>query len=119
MAKAETNIFKRCQMALSEQGARLFRNSRGMFLTLDGQRKTRAGLEAPGASDGIGWTPVEITPAMVGRRIAVFTAIETKTKSGPVSDEQRNFIEQVLKAGGFAGVARDADEAIKIVCRLL
>jgi hypothetical protein len=106
-------------MAASEAGARLFRNNRGMFLTLDGQRKTRAGLEAPGASDGIGWVQVIVTPDMVGRPLAVFCAIETKTKSGPVSAEQRNFIEQVLAAGGYAGIARGPDDAVRIIRRLL
>lgn len=59
-----------------------------------------------GASDLIGWTTVEITPEMVGRRVAVFTAVETKrTKGGKASEDQINFVEQVKQAGGIAGIA--------------
>jgi hypothetical protein len=90
-----------------------------MFLTLEGQRRVRAGLEAPGASDGIGWMPVTITPDMVGTRVAVMIAVETKTSSGPVTDEQLNFINQVIESGGLAGVARGPDDAVRIVRRLL
>lgn len=75
-----------------------------------------SGEPASGTSDLVGWTPVVITPEMVGRRIAVFTAIETKkTKGGRTSDDQANFIAQVLKAGGIAGVANSADAAREIV----
>lgn len=100
---------------MSPLRSRLLRNNRGVFLTLDGERKVRAGLEAPGASDGIGWTEVEVTADMVGMKLAVFTAVETKTRTGSVDKDQRNFIQQVLAAGGLAGVARSPDDAVGIV----
>lgn len=69
-----------------------------------------------GTSDLNGWTSVVITTAMVGCRVAVYTAIETKrSKGGRTSDDQQNFIDQVLKAGGIAGVANSAEAARAIV----
>ncbi len=65
-----------------------------------------------GSSDRIGITPVTVTPEMVGMTLGVFTAIEVKTAAGKVSEAQHNFIDQVRAAGGFATVARSADEAI-------
>jgi hypothetical protein len=59
-----------------------------------------------GSSDLIGWTEITITPDMVGKRIAVFTAVEVKTKTGRVSDEQKRFIKNVNDAGGIAKIER-------------
>lgn len=65
-----------------------------------------------GACDLPGWTEVVITPEMVGQKIAVFTSIETKrSEGGRVSPEQRNWMEQVVRAGGIAGVANSPDAA--------
>ena len=125
-------------MACSRGPTRLFRNNRGQFYTLDcvkkltgllfsGQfkaavdyarhslRQVRAGLEAPGSSDCIGWTSVIITPEMVGQRVAVFTALEVKTTKGRATADQVNFIDAVLAAGGRAGVVRSDTEALRIV----
>jgi hypothetical protein len=99
MAVKETNILKLCQIEAAKLGACLFRNNRGMFLTLDGKRKVRAGLEAYGSSDLIGWT-----------KEGKFLAVEVKTKSGSISKEQENFIEIVNKNGGIAFVARNPDD---------
>lgn len=69
-----------------------------------------------GASDLQGWTPMTITPDMVGCRVAVFTAIETKASAGGrKTDDQRNFIDQVRLAGGIAGFASSPEEAVSIV----
>ncbi len=69
-----------------------------------------------GTSDLCGWTSVLITADMVGCRIAAFTAIETKkTANGRTSKDQLNFIDQVIRAGGIAGVANSADAAKKII----
>jgi hypothetical protein len=69
-----------------------------------------------GACDLPGWTTVEITPEMVGRKVAVFTSIECKaSKGGRVTPEQKNWMDQVIKAGGIAGVARSPEEGKKII----
>jgi hypothetical protein len=68
----------------------------------------------PGTSDLIGWHTVEITPEMVGLRLAVFAAVEVKDLDTP-SDDQLNFIAQVRAAGGLAGLAHNAKEAEAIL----
>lgn len=74
------------------------------------------GEPVKGTADLNGWTSVVITPAMVGCRVAVYTAIETKKSTGGrTSDDQANFIEQVQKAGGIAGVANSPEAARAIV----
>lgn len=74
-------------------------------------RQVRCGLR-PGSGDGIGWQTVEITPAMVGRRLAVFVSVEAKTMKGRAAVEQIAWRDRVLAAGGFACVARSGDEAL-------
>lgn len=121
----ETNLLKRIQLKLPPN-ARLFRNNTGMgwagqifrktaeSITLINYRPLHAGLCA-GSSDLIGWTVIEITPEMVGKRIAVFTAVECKSPSGRISVEQKNFINAVQSSSGIAGVARSVEDAYKIM----
>ena len=59
-----------------------------------------------GSSDLIGWTEITITADMLGTKVAVFTAVEVKTKTGRVSDEQKRFIKNVNDAGGIAKIER-------------
>jgi hypothetical protein len=72
------------------------------------------GRVTPGTPDFVGWETVVVTPAMVGKPLAVFVAIEVKHLSKPTK-AQLNFIEQVRAAGGLAGVAHDAAEAAEIL----
>lgn len=107
-------------------GSKIFRNNTGVGW--QGQTKTttsgdkliidprplHAGL-CVGSSDLIGWTPVVITESMVGKKVAVFTAIEVKKPSGKASPSQLNFIHQVSIDGGIAGIAKNEDEALALV----
>ena len=68
-----------------------------------------------GMSDLIGWRSVLVTEAMLGRKLAVYTAIEAKSTTGRPSDDQRVFIDLVLAAGGMAGVAKSVDDAQEIL----
>jgi len=113
MAQKETNILKRIQIRASELGARLFRNQVGSYRLADG-RFISSGL-CKGSSDLIGWTPIIITADMVGKPVAVFTAIEVKAPKGRVQDNQVKFIDQVVLAGGYAGIARSNEDAEKII----
>lgn len=64
-----------------------------------------SGAPVVGQSDLIGWHTVTIPPEWVGRRVAVFLALECKRPDGGrTSDEQANFVTQVTRAGGIAGV---------------
>lgn len=109
----EQDIQNLIRIELSESTeAKIFRNNTGRLK--QGNRIVHFGL-CRGSSDLIGWTPVEITPEMVGQTVAVFTAVEVKTPKGRATKEQKNFIEQVRSAGGLAGVARSAEEAKQII----
>jgi len=110
MAQREVDIVHLCMIQASKSGAVLMKNVRGMFLTLCGTRKIRAGLAMNGSSDLIGWKSVVITPDMVGKKIAIYTAIEIKTAKGNARPEQKVFIDNVLKAGGIAGIARNEND---------
>jgi hypothetical protein len=83
-------------------------------LVLGYPRRVAYGL-CPGSSDLIGFTAVTITPEMVGRTVAVMTAVEVKTARGTPTAEQLNFIDAVRRAGGIAGVARSPEEALALI----
>lgn len=114
---AETPIMQAIRLAIGgRRDARIFRNNVGMAFLADGTTR-RYGL-CKGSSDLIGWRTVTITPAMVGRRLAVFTAIEVKAPGGRASVEQVAFINAVNAAGGLAGLADSIPKALAIVERL-
>lgn len=115
MAVGETNISKRIQVATSKMGARLFRNNRGLFRRLYDDSKVRAGLEADGSSDLIGFTPIEITPDMVGKKVAIFTAIEVKKGKGRHQQNQKDFVNFVNAQGGLAGFANSEELAVDLL----
>lgn len=119
----ERDILNPLLKAASAAGARLFRQNTGVgwvgrmvsnkggTVMLAGARPLHAGL-CKGSSDVIGWTPVVITPDMVGKTVAVFTALELKTPGVATTDEQRRFVEAVRAGGGFAQVVRSVDEGL-------
>ena len=75
-------------------------------------RRLHAGL-CEGSSDLIGWRSLIITPEMVGERIAVFAALEVKSKTGRATAGQKNFCDRVIQAGGLAGIVKSLDDAKK------
>ncbi len=83
-------------------------------VVIQNARPLHSGL-CQGSSDLIGWTTREVTPDMVGKTVAIFTAVEIKTESGKASAEQLNFIGQVRKCGGIAGIARSPYEAQNLI----
>lgn len=110
----ENPVLKGAMKEASKLGHRLFRNNRGMFLTLDGKRKVRAGLEAEGSSDLIGPIQVTVTPEMVGMKIAIFGVVETKHegwvyKGTPHERKQKNFLDFVDNFGGIAFFLSDSN----------
>lgn len=127
--RLESNVKSSVMIALSRLGMRVFNNPVGLFWAgaMDyvdrdtgstvlklGARRVSCGL-FEGSSDLIGWRTIKITPEMVGKNIAVFCAVETKGKRGRASSEQLNFIAQVKKAGGIAGLAFSAEQAEELV----
>jgi hypothetical protein len=97
------------QKRATELGLRLWRNNIGSYKLPNGAWLTY-GLQNPGGSDLIGFTRKTITQDMVGQQIAVFTAVEVKTKTGTTSDAQSQFINFVVGMGGIAGVCRSREE---------
>lgn len=120
-SRRESEIQREVLLAASRAGARLFRNNSGVgwvgtilehkadYIVLGSPRPLHAGLGI-GSSDLIGWTPRVI----MGRPIAVFTAIEVKAKRGRATLEQLNFLEQIEGAGGIARIVRSAEELDRI-----
>lgn len=89
-----------------------FISERGVFLK--NARPIQYGLGA-GTSDLIGFTEMEITHDMVGKKVAVFTAIEVKSDRGRVSPKQQRFIDFVNERGGIASIARAVENAARII----
>ena len=105
---SESSLYKPMMALASSMGARLLRNNTGKLPDHTG-RWVEFGLGV-GSSDLIGFKPVTITPDMVGRRIAVFTAVECKTRTGRIRPEQSAFIAMVNSFGGIAGIARSTQD---------
>ena len=128
MAANHETVLKLAQMILTKRGWRLFSNpmgqgfvgkvveeyesSAGHVVTLSCARRIPFGVCSPGGSDGIGWRPVKITADMAGQTIAQFVAVECKTPGYKyASKEQKNFLAQVVRAGGLALLATREGEA--------
>ena len=115
--RLEAPVLKDVLLEAGKWCCRLFRNNRGLFFTMGGE-KVRAGLETDGASDLIGFAQIEITPDMVGRKVAVFLAVETKKEGwkGPSTDtekKQESFINFVRHWGGIAFFTNNPDDIKK------
>ena len=113
-----------------ELDAPLWRNNSGAWH--DGNRSIRYGLgndskklsETFKSLDLIGITPTLITARHVGRVLGVFTAVDAKapdwngiTQSDKIAQAQENFIQAVLRHGGYAGFARSVAEYERIIGR--
>jgi len=59
-----------------------------------------------GFPDLCGWTSVEITPDMIGKTVAVFTAIEVKTGKQVLKKDQRGFRNIIERMGGLYRVLK-------------
>ncbi len=131
----ETNLQKLIMLGVSKIGTTtIFRNNVGMGwigkskrisqptnvklmpgdILIQNGRPLHAGL-CEGSSDLVGWTERTVTPEMVGKKVAIFTAVEVKTDAGRVTAQQMNFISRVRQAGGIAGIARSPEEARNLI----
>lgn len=114
-------IKKQTEKALQEEiinatnrrkDARLFRNNVGMCT--DKTIGLRFGLRK-GSSDLIGFKTVKITKNMIGKKIAVFMAIECKIKNRKPTNEQKIFINNVRKFGGIGIVVRSINDLLRVI----
>jgi hypothetical protein len=117
MSTTEKNIQNEIRLHLSKRGAMSLRYQVGTFYAMDG---SMVKIGEVGVSDLIACVPVVITPEMVGKRIGVFTAIETKKINDKTAKERKEsqgkFIARVQALGGIATIARstqDVDAAIE------
>jgi hypothetical protein len=106
---SEHEIQQRIRLACGHGPVRLWRNNTGALVDQQG-RFVRFGL-CKGSSDLIGLRSLEITPELVGQRIAQFVALEIKTDCGIVSPEQQAFLQLVQHLGGLGAVCRSIAEA--------
>lgn len=68
-----------------------------------------------GSSDLVGWRTRRIKQEDVGKKIAQFSVVECKTVSySKATEEQRNFLDQVKKAGGYAAIARQNGDNVEL-----
>jgi hypothetical protein len=99
-------------------GLMIERNKRRLATPVGYDRPIMLGWDCDGSADWIGWQSVVITPAMLGRRIAAFVAIEAKrADGGTVQPNQESFLNALKDAGGIAGVARNAQDAEDVLAR--
>ena len=119
----EKDIIKKILLEYSKAGHRLWRNNvgtgwqgichwEGRHLSIQGPRPLHAGL-CQGSSDIIGFTRVKITQEMVGETVAIFTALEVKTKNTPATWLQKNFIKTILKNGGIGAIVYSFKNILK------
>lgn len=123
---SEARVMKKIWVECGKRGIRLFRNNVGQAWQGSGKivrvshegeqwcepgdvilrraRPINFGLEKD-TGDLIGWTPVLVTPDMVGSTLAVFTSVETKDEGYSPTEGQLNWQRVVKEAGGRAFVA--------------
>jgi hypothetical protein len=133
-----TALMNRVTRTLSEFGATVFRNTTAkawagksfalrpgdVYRAHGGERVVlnaypiQAGL-CVGSSDVIGMVPVVITPAMVGKQVAVFAGWEVKDGEGRATKDQKNFVNHIVATGGIGVVVRSEAEAIEAITAYL
>ena len=108
----ESELQNKIRLKLSKLGFKVFRNNTGAWKHPSG-RWISYGL-CEGSSDVIAFKKVKIKPSMIGKDIAIFCAIETKspTKS-KTTEKQKNFITVVRESGGFACIVRSENDLEK------
>ena len=115
MANPETVIQQNIRLRVgTREDVRLFRNQVGQLPDPRPGRPVQFGL-AKGSADLVGWKTVEVTPDMVGQKVAVFASLEVKTDTGRLSKHQQTWLDVVRRAGGIADVARSPEDALRIL----
>lgn len=105
----EKLILEQIMVSFSRLGARLFRNNVGVLQDKRGQH-VKYGL-CTGSSDLIGWHSVTVTPEMIGRKIAIFLAVEVKAGKTAVTGPQLDFLRAVKESGGICMLVHDVETA--------
>ncbi len=114
----ETDLLRAIQLAATPLNVRLLRNNVGALTDQRG-RVVRYGVGGNGGSDLIGWTSLTVTPAMVGQRVAIFTAVEGKRLPRRPTLDQMRFLDAVQGAGGLGVVAYAVEDLTDVVARVV
>lgn len=109
----ESHIQQQIRIACNTGETRAWRNNIAK-LKVRGQW-VGFGIPGKGGSDLIGFHTMTIRPEHVGKKVAVFLAIECKSATGKPTPDQVNFINFINAAGGIAGIARSAEEAASLI----
>ena len=135
--KSETDIQGEIMIAASRMGARLLRNQVSLAFASNRHKVLRAGENyratggeallfdhrkvstglGKGSPDLIGWTPITITPDMVGKTLAVFTGVEAKRPGQKPRPEQQKWIDLIIGQGGISGVATSPEDLEHILIK--
>lgn len=133
----ESALLKKFLVEYSADGHRLWRMQSGLFwngkskridkpttvtlgpgdVVIRKARRVRVGF--PGLSDTIGFTKVKITPEMVGRTVAIFTAAETKGEKTKVRPEQIQFVRVINQSGGIGVIAKKLEHLFEAVNKFI
>jgi len=123
-SRLEKEIQHEVRLALGTQpGCVFYRNNVGQaeFVSPQGAiSNVKYGL-CEGSSDLIGLVSIAITPEMVGKTIARFTAIELK-KVGASTEKKRAALQQMFRdlvnrMGGYSEVITDPQQALPALAR--
>ena len=125
MAKAEKELENKLRLEMSRNGHRLVRANAGQAWAgagLKHEGKTIT-LKNPrifhglpkGCPDLCGFSTIEVTPEMVGKKLPVFTALELKTETVAVTKDQKRVMAGIKRAGGITGVARNCKQGMEII----
>ncbi len=131
MATPEGHATDAVKSRLSDWKCRMFRNNTGGMMNPSGAyvafglgHTSKKSLETYRSGDQVGFTPVTITPEMVGKTLPVFTNIEIKRLEfniklhySPNTREyaQNNFNNLIIGHNGIAGFARNWEDVDKIM----
>ena len=116
----ESKVVDSILIDASKNKSRLFVNHNGLAVLQDGS-VVKYGL-GKGTSDLVGPTTITITEEMVGKEIAVFTAIEVKKGGWKMPkkltkhlQQQINFRNIIIKLGGISGFANSVEQYQTII----
>lgn len=119
---SEKKLLNEIMIVHSSFGGRIFRNNvgtgwagkfKGRFangdVVIGNASPLNSGL-CVGSSDLIGWSPVVVSDAMVGKTLGIFTAAECKIGKLKTTKIQENFLNAVDNSGGLSFVCRSIEE---------
>lgn len=123
----EAEVQQQVQVMASYLGGKLWRNNCGGFEDRTGRTVyfglgniSKASSKQFKSSDLIGFTPVKITPDMVGKTLPVFTAIECKRPDWKPTNSlreagQKKFIDVINNNNGIASFVNSIESFTQII----